>query len=475
MNRIRLSLRETIRKYKIFSEGDGVLLGVSGGPDSIALLYSVVELEEELGLRLAVGHVNHGLRRGEAKKDALFVRGLAEKLGIPFHLTELELPGKLAKVGGGNLEDWGRRERYGFFASTAERLGFYKVATGHTRDDQVETVLMWLLRGTGRRGLSGMPMMRPLDPWGRDASIWLVRPLLEFSRQEILDYLEDRGVSYRLDATNFDRRLMRSWIRQDLLPYLRGRVGIGIDERLAHLADILREEERVLDGAVQSASERSVGKDGLCRRSFLQEEKGIQRRLIRGWLGSHSTALASLEFRDVEAVLSFLEGGKPQGRLSLPGGWDLVRKYDLIRIEGPKTGAAACSRYRYSLPPEGDLVIPEARMKVESTRMTHLFPNRPSTSLEALFDSAYLPRPLTVRNFHPGDRFRPLGMTGHKKVKDLFIEKKVPVALRRRLPLILCGEEILWIPQCGRSDFAKVSRGTKEILRVRLTPLSGPL
>jgi tRNA(Ile)-lysidine synthase len=205
----------------------------------------------------------------------------------------------------------------------------------------------------------------------------------------------------------------------------------------------------------------------------LQEVKAVQRRLVRRWLGKTSGDLWGIGFEHVEAVLQLVHQGPPQGRLSLPGGWNLVRNYDVIRLARENRKWDGSPAYRYVLPRQGELIIPEAGWKLRSSYEASPSIEQPRDDLEALFDTAFLPGDLTVRNFRPGDRYQPLGMRGHKKVKDLFIEKKIPFPQRRSLPLLFCGEEILWIPRCGRSEVAKAGPGTKEILKVRLAPLNG--
>ncbi len=473
MTTLEDKVRETIRKHEMFSHGDGVLLGVSGGPDSVALLTLMSILRGEFGLRLAVAHLIHGIRGEEAKKDAHLVAEMAEKLAIPVHLKEVSLPRRKMEDGKGNLEAMGRKERYAFFAAVAEQYGLNKVATAHTGDDQAETLLMWLLRGSGRGGLSGMPPVRKLtSPDSGKTASWLVRPLIETSRQEIMAYLTEHGIESRTDSTNLDVRHLRNWIRHRLLPQFRERVDSKVAERLGRLAEILRDEERVLDRIAWSCLERVVRDRHLMREAFLQEDKAVQRRVIRAWLDSSLGSLHGFTFDHVETIRNFVAQSPPNGRISLPGGWKLVRQYEAFRLLKRESRKITPVCYSYSLPLEGEVVIPEAGVKLQSLRCSSSSLPRPRDNREALFDSADVSDALTVRNFRPGDQFRPMGMNGHKKVKDLFIEKKVPLPVRRTLPLVLRGEEILWIPQYGRSDVAKTGSQTKEILRVRLTVIN---
>ncbi len=471
---LQAKVKDTIQKYNMLTYGDAVIVAVSGGPDSVALLHLLSPLKEELSLRLEVAHLQHGIRGEEARQDALFVADMAERLNLPFHLKEVNLPGMRAERGKGNLEAMAREERYRFLVAVAEEHGVHRVATAHTRDDQVETLLMWLLRGSGRRGLGGMPPVQRLLPTkgGALEGPLLVRPLIEISREEIISYLTAEDLDYRTDQTNLDPGPLRNWIRLHLLPQLRERMDPRLDERLAHLADLLREEEEILDQMAQDELQKMVCEGNLTRVSFLQQGKAMQRRLVRLWLKASLGDLKGVAFHHVEEILRLITQGPPQGRISIPRGWSLIKSYQAIRLEKrSRVRKPVC--YTYNLPRHGELLIPEAGVKIQTSRASFVPDVRPRDSLEALFDLACLPETLTVRNFRNGDRFQPLGMQGHKKVKDLFIEKKVPLSVRATLPLLLAGREILWIPRYGRSEVARVGSETKEILRVKIVASSG--
>ena len=456
---------DTIRKYGMFQRGDKVLVAVSGGADSVALLRLLADLREELGLALEVAHLEHGIRGDEAREDALFVARLAEEFSLPFHFRKVDLPRIRKTSGGGNLEAMARKERYDFFGALARERGIRQVATAHTRDDQVETLLMWLLRGSGGRGLGAIPPIRRLDAKGE--GLWLVRPMIETSRQEVIGYLTAQGFSYRTDRTNLDRTRLRNWIRLELLPQLRARLDPRLDARLAQAADLLREEEEVLNLLTEERLEQAARAGDLLRDAVLRESKAVQRRLIRLWLERTAGNLKGIGFYHVEKILRFIADGPSQGRLSIPGGWDFVKEYAVLRLEKKRYKPERLS-YSYPLPHQGELVIPEAGVKLKSSCHPCTPPARPRNNLEAVFDLALLPEFLEVRNFRPGDRFRPLGMGGRKKVKELFIEKRVPLSARSAYPLVLAGEEILWIPGYGRSAVAAVSPGTRALLRVEL-------
>jgi tRNA(Ile)-lysidine synthase len=300
----------------------------------------------------------------------------------------------------------------------------------------------------------------------------LVRPLIEISREEIISYLTAEDLDSRTDQTNLDPGPLRNWIRLRLLPQLRQRMDRHLDERLAHLADLLREEEEILQRMARERLQRVMRGEDLMREYLLQEGKAMQRRLMRLWFEATLGDLRGISFDHVEEALRLIAQGPPQGRLSIPRGWNLVRDYDTVRLEKRRQKRRPVC-YTYTLPRQGELVICEAGVKIQTSRAAFVLDVRPLDSLEALFDLACLPETLTVRNFRNGDRFQPLGMQGHKKVKDLFIEKKAPLSVRATLPLLLAGGEILWIPRYGRSEVAKVGAETKEVLKVKLVVYNG--
>jgi tRNA(Ile)-lysidine synthase len=467
---LELKVERTARKYGMFERGERVLIGVSGGPDSVSLLHALVAVRANWGLELEVAHLEHGIRGPEAREDARLVSRLAEQFLLRFHLRRIDLPGVRAAQGRGNLEAMARKARYDFFTAIAKERSIRRVATAHTRDDQVETFLMWLLRGSGVRGLSAMPPVRRFSP--DTADLWLVRPLLEISRREILDYLAAKSLSYRIDHTNHDPGRLRNWIRIELLPRLRERLDMRLDERLSRTADLLRDDDELLNRLASERLDRAVRDGALERDKVLEESRAMQRRLVRRWLEGAKGDLRGVGFDHAESMLDLIANGPPQGRLSMPAGWEFVKEYGWLRLEKRPPLDRVVS-YSYRLPEEGNLVIPEAGLTLQCTRRSGAPTTLPGDNRQALFDLGGLPEELTVRNFRPGDRFHPLGTRGRKKVKNLFIEKRVPRSVRSTLPLLVAGGEVLWIPRCGRSGLATVGPATRAVLLVKLVAGEG--
>ena len=461
-----------LTNQQFFVPGDRVLVAVSGGPDSLALLYALYELREQWGLHLEVAHLQHGIRGEEAKQDARFVTALAGKLGLPFHLQEIDLPGLRSRAGKGNLEALARAQRYQFFAQIAQRQGLNLIATAHTQDDQAETMLMWLLRGAGRKGLGGINPLQALHSSGDVLSrgCAIVRPFLETSKAEILEFLHQRHIDYRVDATNRDTKLLRNWIRLELLPQLRERMDGRVAVRMADQAAMLRDEQLVLDQIAQSELEKCRSGDGLDRAILLRQPVALQRLMLRRWIEQTRGNLRGIGFAHVEALCCLAATGPAQGQLAIPGGWELRREYDLLLlVQGTRQRKSIC--YFYSMTLCAPLSIPEAGVGILSERLPYPVEMQTTGSMEAIFDADELPMSLAVRNFRNGDRFAPFGMDGHKKVKDLFIDRKVALSERMKLPILVGAGQVLWIPGHGRSRVAMVTPASRTLIRIKVVPL----
>jgi tRNA(Ile)-lysidine synthase len=467
-------VKKTIEKHQMIAPGEGLLVAVSGGPDSVALLHILYSLREDLRLRLEVAHLQHGIRGVEAQEDAKFVAQLAAKLRLPLHLKEIDLPRIRSAAGKGNLEALARAERYRFFAAVARERKLGKIATAHTQDDQAETVLMWLLRGSGLKGLGGMPLVHPLDLANVELAsrLLVVRPLLYVSRAEIEEYLKEKDLTFRLDRSNQDLSFLRNWIRLKLIPQLKEKIDGNLLARLAQQTELIRQEDDLMDGLARGVLDEIRTAEGINRGSLLRHSKAMQRRLLRLWIEATRGHLRGLDFQHVESLLDVIADGPPQGRLSIPGGWQLVKEYETLKLDkqSRKMGQQ-CPCYSYNLRAGKDLLIHEAGLTIQSLEISPSLAGLPDNFMEAVFDIASLTADLTLRNFRRGDRFQPLGMTGHKKVKELFIEKKVPLAVRASLPLLVLGDEVIWIPGYGRSEYGKVTRVTKAILHLKAVPV----
>jgi tRNA(Ile)-lysidine synthase len=461
--------KQTIEKQRMLSPGQRILVAVSGGPDSVALLYLLYDLREEFELTIEVAHLQHGIRGEEAIEDARFVARLAERLGLICHLKEIDLPQLKIASRKTSLEEIGRFERYKFFGETAELRRLDAVATAHTADDQAETIVMRLFRGAGRTGLRGIAPMRQLTVGGdrRCANVLLIRPLLNALRREVMDFLEQRKLPYRTDSSNRDLFFLRNWIRLKLMPQVSERFGAKLPARLCAQAQVLGDEENYLADLTRQQLENVSDGHKLSRKLFLNLNKALQRRVIRLWLEQRRGHLRAIDFDHVESALSLIAAGAPQGRLALPGGWQLAREYETISFDRPNVKPRC---YSYQFKPGSTLTVIEAGITIVSELIDPGAGKLPDNLMEAVFDADLLKGNLLVRNFRNGDRFQPLGMSGHKKVKDLFIANQLPLRTRAALALLVMDGEILWIPGYGRSDSARIGSATKISLHLKVIP-----
>jgi tRNA(Ile)-lysidine synthase len=446
-------MRRTLERVGV-CPGAAILVALSGGSDSVALLHGLVELREASGFRLAAAHLNHALRGAESDRDQCFCDNLCARLNIDFIVERAtglapHMP---------NLEEAARRARHEFLDRAALQTGSEYVAVGHHADDQAETVLMRLLRGAGVGGLSAMAEIGP----GR-----LIRPLLSLSRRDILSYLEEIGAAFVTDASNFSSALLRNRIRHDLLPTLNREYVPGISRRLAALAAEMQSVDGfLLRAAAQelSAMLRAGGELDLSR--FARVDPALRVPVLRQYLAAHLGSLRRVNRDHLEGLSHLCLAGPANGQISLPGGRCAVRQYDRLRI----ADRASAARANFSTPLafEGTTEIAEAALAFEASLVGAEEAAMPADQSAALFDiQALAGEGLTARNFKPGDRIRPLGMAGTRKVKDVFIDKKLPPRLRGRFPVVAMGARIVWLPGILRGDGALVSTASERVLRIR--------
>jgi tRNA(Ile)-lysidine synthase len=443
-----------LKEQGLVSVGDRVLVALSGGPDSVALLHLLVGASRRLDLELHAAHLDHALRE-ESREDARFVSSLCSSLGLPLIVERCDVAA-LARLHRQGLEEAARNQRRRFLLATARKLGCAAIALGHHRGDQAETVLHRLLRGAGPTGLAAM----------RPRNGLFIRPLLSFSREEILTFLSERRHDFVEDASNRERRFTRNRIRLDLLPLLR-EFNPRVEEHLAGLARRFGEDEDFwkAEAARALADLRQAGdrEAWLDRARLLALHPALRFRVLRLALGEvrgHLDGLAAVHFHALEDLL---RNGPVQGEIHLPSAW-AARRYQRLWLR-----AAPPDEY----PPfeqvvdgPGTVVLPDGRRLLfgltEAPRGEH------SGAVE--FAACREAFPLTVRTFRPGDRFHPLGAPGGKKLKDFFIDQKVERETRFSLPLVDAGE-ILWVVGMRRCAGYGTKPGKGPVLRIEL--LSG--
>lgn len=450
-------VKKIIERYNMFSPGDRVLVGVSGGPDSVCLLHILNRCRKEMALSLHVVHINHGIRKRESKREEKFVSHLAGRMGLPITVKSLNVP-SYARKKRLTIEEAARDMRYSAFEQLAGKLNAKKIALGHTASDQVETVLMHLLRGSGPQGLSGIPPVRKLG------STAVVRPLIEVNREEILNYLKKNNLTFCLDSSNRKTEYFRNKVRLKLLPLLRKNYNENIDGALLRLSEILKEEnaywervvERVLGKVVSWESEKIL----IDFKKFLRYNVAVQRRVLYRLFGG----IVSLS--QIEAIRNLAQKSS-QGKRIYLGKRFSVRKEGnfLIFSSSPER---RFKKFNYSLRVPGKNEIEGLNLTL-NTRIVDFYPVSEKKTNTAYFDIDKINfKKLLLRNRREGDRFRPFGLRGTKKLSDFFIDRKIPRRLRDRVPLLVEGEDILWVVGIRRADKARITEDTKKILEVRV-------
>lgn len=449
---------------QLLPETRNITLGVavSGGPDSVALLAALVSLLPVRSFTLHVLHVNHRLR-SEADDEQQFVESLCQRWQIPCIVEQLAPPSKRT-----GIEAWAREARYQFFRRMRDELALNAVALAHTRDDQAETVLFRCLRGSARRGLAGIPPFR---------DGWIIRPMLECSRHDVIQFLAAQQLPYVTDSSNTDLRHTRNKIRHRLLPLLEQEFSPRVREHLANMATVFRAEEEWLEQMTTASRARvQESQSVLSLTRLAQEPEGLQVRILRQWIES-DPAIHDVSFSHLAGVHA-LALGRQRTSIDLPGGMSVRREAQQLVLE--KKPALAHQKlpmrsYRYLLQPGQEVDVPDGGWRVS---MSLPFAWNEGTSnarsrdvWQALFDIDACPEQVLVRNYQPGDRIAPLGLGGQKKIHDVFIDTKVPPLLRRSLPLIQVGDLLAWVPGCVRGEVAKISVTTRRVCRVTVIPL----
>jgi tRNA(Ile)-lysidine synthase len=463
-------------------EGDyrPLVVGVSGGTDSVCLLHILLQLRDKLNLDLHVAHLNHQLRGAEADVDAEYVSDLARKLGIAATIEKRDVKA-YQSANRFSLEEAAREARYAFFAEVAQATGAGAVAVGHTADDHAETILMHLIRGTGLLGLQGMKALswwRLASPAGRlnGAQLAVIRPLLEIRREEIEAYCAACDLSTRLDSSNFSSQYLRSRIRAELMPLLR-EYNPRIRESLQRIARTVAADIAHLDEEVESLwGSIVVGRlDGaaLDNKDFARLSPAHRRHLLRSVLRRLLGDLRGIELVHIEALLKVMV--RPAGKkLSLPGGLVfhggyaeslITREEDTLCPLPPLTG-----EQRLAIP--GETMLSGWQIKAKAIE-NDLWPTdaacheaHPGTLFGACLDFDLTGAELVVRSRRDGDRFQPLGMGKSKKLQDFMVDARIPRAWRDRVPLVCTGERIIWVVGWRIDHRVRITDSTRRALRL---------
>lgn len=454
------SVKHTIEKENLFDMGDRVLVALSGGPDSVCLLHCLKKIEDNYKLKIFAAHLNHKIRGIEAQKDAMYAAKLCDSLEVPFFVKAVDVP-LYAMERKLTLEEAARNVRYQMLFEIKEKIGADKVAIAHNLDDQAETVLMRLLRGTGINGLKGMDYKR------KDG---IVRPLLDVLKSQIEEYCIENNLDPRLDKTNLETDYTRNKIRINLIPFIENGYAQNIKMILSRMANILREDNDFLEREAKTL---------FLKDSFFSEEMvrihgddlkflhpALQKRIIRYSITHILKSLEGIESVHIEDVLNLVYNPKKQAVINLPKGL-LVYKRPEGLIFTTKTISYNTNGFCYEVVPGESISIPEINWVIETKVMSkEKCMMLPTGNLTKAFDIEKIKGNIVVRTRQDGDRMRPMGLGGTKKLKDIFIDMKIPREERDETPLICDQESIIWLVGHKISEDYKIDENTKKVLRI---------
>lgn len=465
------SVRETIRRYRMFDPEDGILVAVSGGPDSVALLHILLALPMLQNHGIGVAHFNHLLRNDASDADAAFVKQLCESLGLPCFLGAFDCRNQPFGPGV-SPEDAARKARYRFLFETAQQHGYRKIALGHQADDNAEQVLLALFRGSGLKGVAGIPPVR---------NGIIVRPLIRIRKKALLDFLRTNDLDWRIDASNADTVFLRNALRHEIMPQLQRRFSDAVPEILNRFAQIASDEDEWVETLITPLMQGIIepyGPDGirmLCG-PLRPLHRAAQRRIVVRALALLKHNRLHLSFFHVEAILGLLDRSGNRA-LHLPDGVLVQKTGDEIRLRrvpkrsGRRNRPDPTAGYAYLLTrPEMNrptrLRIAEANAEI----LAEILPAGDACDLgdsdQAFFDAAGPRFPLTVRSPRPGDRFWPMGMAGSKKLSRCLMDRKIPREFRSLWPIVVSEGDILWVCGLRRGSAHPVKRWDGAVLRL---------
>lgn len=462
-------VRETIKKYNMLNRGDCVVVAVSGGPDSVCLLSVLLDLAKDLNLSLHVSHLDHMIRGRESAEEALFVADLAKKLRLPGTIEKIDVPG-FCRERGLSAQAGAREVRYAFLSRLATEVNANRIATGHTASDQAETFLLRLIRGAGVTGLSAIPPKREN----------IIRPLIEVTRDEVFKYLGENAIEYVSDPSNTKPVYARNRIRMDVLPVLK-QFNPRIVETLAFEAGLLRDENQAAEECLTEKGLMMREADAVVfkRDRFNSLPVAFKRRMLRKAVDAAGVEPARLSSVQIDEAVAFMASVQTGRAMHLPFGLTIEREYETLIVRQQ----VSIQGYSHLLVVPGATVIPELGIEVETLiqdrKSEEQVRLKPEDSAEenffwhAVFDYDKIGSEIRLRNRLPGDRFCPCGMEGKsKKLQDFFVDMKVPRRRRDNVPLLVAGNNILWVAGLRTDERFQPEPDTKKLLEVRIRSIN---
>jgi tRNA(Ile)-lysidine synthase len=440
--------------------GDKVLVGVSGGADSITLLHVLHKFSKIQNYSLIVAHINHLARGKNSDADAGFVESVAEKLKLPFYLKKIDVGIERLKLKT-SFQDAARIIRYQFFEETLQSVGGNRIALGHTADDQVETILINIVRGTGLKGLAGIPQVRDC----------IIRPLLEIYRKDLEIYLKENDISFREDSSNLDKKYLRNRIRNELIPHLET-YNPGIKKCLQEMAGIAREDDSLLSQTTRDIFEQKLGKDNEQNivwdiEDFQSYPIALRQRLAREIFCHITGDMQAITAHHVQQIINLFSSPKAGKVLNIPRGVTVTCSYESVLFSKLTDGICDNETLATQIAIPGSTELLKGPIRRVQTQI--IAGKSELSSLEsgrqAFFDLDKTGLVIQARFFRAGDRFFPLGMIGSKKLKSFFIDQKVPQSMRSYIPILTnADDDIIWVYGQRISHPYRVTDKTEKVL-----------
>lgn len=445
-------IKKNISANSLIDEKDRILVGLSGGPDSIFLLYI---LHNYFNNQLIITHINHKLRGVDSDLDEKFVRTISQKLKIPLYVIREDVK-KLSNENKKSIEEVGREVRFSFFDKTLKVENFNKIALGHNLDDNVETILINFIKGSGTKGLIGIPEKRDN----------IIHPIINIKKEEILKFLEENKIEYRVDKTNFEIDFLRNKVRNYLLPIIEKEFNKNFKEKILSLSNILKVEDRFLDNLVENIKNDLMEFENdfikIDNKKFQKLDLSLKRRLIRKAIDYFNRDLREYPLEHIDKVIS-LENKKTGKEIELP--FNLIAVKDKNKIIIEKKGVEIPNFY-IEIPDIGLYEL--AGMKIELTLVEKI--SKVKDIFTSFFDYDKIEFPIKFRKPKFGEKFKPLGLKEEKKIQDFFVDNGIPKSVRWNLPILLDKkDDILWIVGVRISDDYKVTNLTKRVICIKIT------
>ncbi|WP_195940724.1 tRNA lysidine(34) synthetase TilS [Romboutsia sp. 1001713B170131_170501_G6] len=448
----------TINKYKLIEDGDKIVLGLSGGPDSVCLLHILYRLKEKLDIEVYAAHLNHQIRGIEAQKDALYITQLCENLGVTSFVKSIDVP-KYCKENGLSVEEGARKLRYEMFEEIKQKTKSNKIAIGHNLNDQAETILMRIMRGTGLQGLRGIEYIRDNN---------IIRPILDIDRKDIEAYCEEYELNPRIDHTNLETIYTRNKIRLELIPYMKDNFNPNVIESIVRMSnslktdsDYIQEESEIKFKEVSNLQENACEID---IQKYSKLHNAIKVRVLRKGIKHILGDTNFVDQKHIEDIMQLEDNKKIDKMITLPRGIFAYRRKNTILLTN-KEIVNETIEFCYNLPSNGFIKVKELNLVLETQTMNiDRYKSMKLDKKSKAFDFGKVKGGIVVRSRHEGDKIKL--SAGSKKIKDLFIDLKIPREERNNVPIIVDEQGILCVGDYRNSENYKIDNNTKEVLKI---------